>query len=114
MKRTLSTSSAAKSKAKHDPAIGAVIELLAETFPACFAIFEQRRRPLKIGIHHDVLAALDGVITQEELSRALAIYAANKWYREKFSSLALCASISTAKPQASSHRSRRCRTANPH
>ena len=71
-----------KGKVAHDPAIFAVIELLAEAFPKCFAIFEQRRKPLKVGIHTDILAALDGVITPEELSRALGIYAANKWYRE--------------------------------
>ena len=71
-----------KCKGGHDPAVFAVIELLAETFPKCFVIFEQRRRPLKIGIHLDVLAALDGAVTAEELSRALGIYAANKWYRE--------------------------------
>jgi hypothetical protein len=34
----------------------AAIALLAETFPKCFAVFEQRRRPLKVGIHNDILA----------------------------------------------------------
>ena len=48
----------------------AVIELLAETWPECFSIWEKRRRPLKIGIHRDVLAALDGAVTPVELSRA--------------------------------------------
>jgi ProP effector len=46
----------------------ATIELLAETFPQCFSVFEGRRYPLKVGIHHDVLQQLDGTITAKELS----------------------------------------------
>ena len=67
--------------ALRDPTITAVLELLAETFPACFSIYEQRRRPLKIGIHFDILAALDGAVAPKELSRALAVYAGNNSYR---------------------------------
>jgi sRNA-binding protein len=66
-----------------DPAISAVLELLVEEFPKCFAIFEQRRRPLKIGIREDILNALDGAITPAELARALRIYTANAAYRRK-------------------------------
>jgi sRNA-binding protein len=40
-----------------------VIELLAEQFPKCFAIYERRRRPLRIGIYNELLAALDGAVT---------------------------------------------------
>jgi ProQ/FINO family len=60
-------------KQSHDT-IAATIELLAETYPRCFFIFEQRRRPLKVGIHHDILAALDGAITPRELGIALRFY----------------------------------------
>jgi sRNA-binding protein len=60
--------------------IFATIELLAETFPACFKIYERRRRPLKVGIHHELLVALDGAIKPEELSVALAVYTKNKNY----------------------------------
>jgi ProP effector len=60
--------------------IGAAIALLAETFPKCFAVFEQRRQPLKIGIHADIAAALDGAITLEELSNALRFYTGNVGY----------------------------------
>jgi ProP effector len=35
----------------------AVIVRLAEAYPRCFFVWEQRRRPLKIGIHCDLLAA---------------------------------------------------------
>ena len=62
-------------------AVYAALDLLCETFPACFQRYERRRRPLKIGIHVDILAALDGVITPQELGLALAIYVGNKVYR---------------------------------
>ena len=35
----------------------AIIELLAERWPAAFSVFERRRRPLKVGVHVDILAA---------------------------------------------------------
>jgi len=62
-------------------AIYATINLLCEAFPACFKQYERRRRPLKVGIHADILAALDGAITPQELGLALAIYVGNKSYR---------------------------------
>ena len=62
-------------------AIAAAIALLAETFPKCFAVYQERRRPLKLGIHLDIQAALDGVITSAELSNALGAYCANQAYR---------------------------------
>jgi ProP effector len=67
----------------HDPNIMAVLELLAERFPKYFSIFERRRRPLKIGVHLDILAALDGAVTADELRRALRAYVANKIYRSR-------------------------------
>jgi ProP effector len=56
------------------------ITVLADLFPACFTVFEQERRPLKIGIHLDVLAALDGAITPKECAKALRVYCANRCY----------------------------------
>ena len=44
------------------------INLLCERFPRAFARFEQRRQPLKIGIHRDVLAALE--VPEKDLARA--------------------------------------------
>jgi ProP effector len=61
----------------------AALALLAETWPACFSIYEKRRRPLKIGIHNDILATLDGAVTPAGLSRALRIYTGNKVYRSR-------------------------------
>ena len=58
----------------------ATIELLAEMFPACFFAFQQRRKPLKLGIHNDVLATLDGAITPKELSVAMRVYCGNRFY----------------------------------
>ena len=64
-----------------DPTAWAVIDLLIELFPKAFARHEARRRPLKIGIHNDLLRILDGAVTAAELSTALRCYTANKVYR---------------------------------
>jgi ProP effector len=61
-------------------AIAAAIALLAERWPKCFAVYEGRRRPLKLGIHKDILAAVDGALTPLELGRALGAYCSNKVY----------------------------------
>jgi sRNA-binding protein len=52
----------------------AVISVLAAKFPKCFAAPDTRRRPLKVGIDADLLAALGGTIRRTELIRALAMY----------------------------------------
>lgn len=57
-----------------------ILAMLAERWPDCFAIFEQRRRPLKIGIHHEILAALDGTVTAKGLGAALRCYTGNSVY----------------------------------
>src|SRR5215472_16120843 len=58
----------------------AAIMLLQERWPKCFAIYEQRRRPLKIGIHNDLLIALNGTLPPLELSHALRAYTGNAYY----------------------------------
>jgi ProP effector len=63
-----------------DEAVDAVILLLAEKWPACFFVYEQRRRPLKLGIHRDILAVLEGIVTVQELRSALRCYVGNPWY----------------------------------
>jgi len=65
---------------KREQAIAAAIALLAETFPKCLSVYQERRRPLKIGIDRDIEAALDGVITAAELHRALGTYCSNQVY----------------------------------
>jgi sRNA-binding protein len=51
----------------------ATIARLAQLYPACFYVARQQRRPLKIGIRHD-LAALNLGIGRRELGSALAWY----------------------------------------
>jgi ProP effector len=60
----------------------AVIPVLAAKFPKCFAVPDTRRRPLKVGIDADLLAALDGTIRRTELIRALAMYCSSEGYLE--------------------------------
>ena len=50
-----------------------VIALLATRFPQCFSIHAPRA-PLKIGIHAEVLDALNGAVKPDQLQRALANY----------------------------------------
>ena len=50
-----------------------VVAELAARFPKCFAVPDSRRRPLKIGIDADVMAALGETVPRTELIRALAI-----------------------------------------
>jgi ProP effector len=58
----------------------ATIELLASTWPNCFAVKFRDRRPLKIGIADDVAAAVEGAITSEELDAAFAVYTRQTGY----------------------------------
>jgi len=60
-----------------------IIELLAETFPKTFFVYAQRRKPLKIGIDRDLVAALDGAVTEHELRLDLGWYCRNRIYRSK-------------------------------
>jgi sRNA-binding protein len=55
------------------------LTLLTERFPQCFSV-EGRREPLKVGIHADILAALDGAIGPDELRRVLAAYTGHSTY----------------------------------
>ena len=88
-----------------------MLELSAETWPKRFSIYEARRQPLKVGVHHDILAALDGAVTAAELSRALRVYTGNKVYRSR-SARARRGSASTASRADGTcplPRGRRCR-----
>ena len=61
----------------------AVITALAARFPECFAVPDTRRRPLKVGIDADILAALSGTIRRTELIRALGMYCSSDGYLER-------------------------------
>jgi ProP effector len=54
------------------------IATLAKRFPAAFVVFERRRRPLKIGIHEDIIAAAPD-LDRALLMRALS-YTGNRCY----------------------------------
>jgi len=58
----------------------AIIDLLAQTWPDVFSVYQGRRRPLQIGIHAPLIEALNGAVTPTELSRALGVYTSNEGY----------------------------------
>ena len=64
------------------PGIAACIQLLAGNVPNV-QFMRHAGRPLKIGIHEDLIAALVGAITPAELGRALCTYTRNKVYRSR-------------------------------
>ena len=59
--------------------ISAALEILSEAFPRAFALYERRRRPLKIGIHADI-AARCPALTPREIGRALQLYTGSRGY----------------------------------
>jgi ProP effector len=65
---------------RQNETVAAILQLLQEQWPQTFSIFESRRRPLKIGIHVDILYELDGAVTPIELANALRYYVANIGY----------------------------------
>src|SRR5215469_13249267 len=64
---------------RHQAAL-VLVGKLAERFPAAFAINPRHRRPLKLGIHVDILAQLSDTIAPRDLSVALRIYVGNIGY----------------------------------
>ena len=57
-----------------------VIATLSQRWPRAFAVRQSQRRPLEIGIHVDMLAALDGAMTAAELGDALDGYVKSSGY----------------------------------
>ena len=58
-----------------------VIAALAEAYPKCFVVYEKYSRPLKLGIHRDLIAARQ--IPEDEILNALRMYVANLRYLKK-------------------------------
>jgi hypothetical protein len=54
--------------------IDAVIALLAARFAQCFAMYARRRKPLKIGLHHDIVAALGGTVDRMLFAHVMCAY----------------------------------------
>src|SRR5258707_14705550 len=57
-----------------------LIAILAEWFPSAFFVYGRRRRPLKFGIHTDILERTAGAIEPKELAGALRFYVGNVGY----------------------------------
>jgi sRNA-binding protein len=60
--------------------IGAVIRFLCYRFPQAFTGRGQPRRPLKVGIHGDLVTALDGAVSPRALKAALRAYTSKPSY----------------------------------
>jgi sRNA-binding protein len=58
----------------------AVIMRLAELFPKAIFVYEQRRRPLAVGIHNQISEQVVGTIAPDELGHALRAYVRNVGY----------------------------------
>jgi ProP effector len=63
----------------HDK-LAAITALLSSRFPKTFFVQESERQALKLGIRHDVLAALGAEIDAKELGIALRVYTASRNY----------------------------------
>ncbi len=63
---------------KPTPMIDA-IATLCQKFPACFAMYEQRRKPLALGIHKEIAAAMP-TLTAEQIHAAMRSYVGNIAY----------------------------------
>ena len=60
--------------------IDEVLALLYARFPKTFIAHQVRRRPLKIGISHDLAAVLGDSVERKHLGKALAYYTGNPGY----------------------------------
>jgi ProP effector len=63
-----------------DKDVDALIAMLVEQFPRAFFAYQLRRRPLKIGVFHDLTAALGDSIDRRMLRTALHYYVQNIGY----------------------------------
>ena len=66
------------SRKSREDAAAATIARLAATFPKCFVVYQLKRQPLKVGIHHDIVAKV--VIDPRELHPAPRLYVHNDGY----------------------------------
>ena len=67
-------------KARKREQVNAVLELFAELWPLAFTLTGARRQPLKINIHLDIAAALNGAASPAEISTALGCYVGSENY----------------------------------
>ena len=64
----------------HRDRLRETLELLCERFPKCFAMWQERRLPLKSGIHKDIIAILGDQLEMKRLKQALNLYTVNIVY----------------------------------
>jgi sRNA-binding protein len=57
-----------------------IIQRLAEFLPLAFAIYEQRRKPLAIGIRDQIIERVGDVISLDDLRHALGSYCRSTGY----------------------------------
>jgi ProP effector len=57
-----------------------IVAILAEFWPNCFVLYEQRRRPLKVGIRDDLTEAAAAALTPAEIALALRHYTSSLPY----------------------------------
>ena len=67
--------------AARDQLVNEALAQLCAKFPKSFFLYQYRRRPLKIGIHLDIEAALGDAIERPLLRRALRFYFVNFGYQ---------------------------------
>jgi ProP effector len=68
------------SRSRQQAQANETIAILCEWFPLAFFVYERRRRPLKLGIDHDIAVATAGAITVAEIRTALRFYCGNVGY----------------------------------
>jgi ProP effector len=57
-----------------------ILTLLCDRFPKTFFMYQERRKPLKLGIRYDVEAILGETVERKLLLRAMKIYIVNIGY----------------------------------
>src|SRR5262245_4511237 len=60
--------------------VKSIIKQLVERYPKAFFMLGKDRKPLKVGIFHDIVADLGEAMSESELSLALGSYTNNSGY----------------------------------
>ena len=68
---------------RHKLDMAAGILRLAEAFPKTFFLYAAQRKPLKVGIHDDIRAALGDAMGEDELSGVMRYYCGNEVYMKR-------------------------------
>ena len=77
----MATDEIAKEKPSRYEAAFKVLNMLTETWPACFKHEDETPMPLAIGTYHRIQAELGEIVDEKVLKRALTIYCQRSAYR---------------------------------